>query len=154
MSFRSRIRPLTIALVLCAALAATLFLPADEARASNGMDPAHFRLTPALLDRMNAVAAELQDTPEVDADDDEDEQDDDAAESVDDIARKLDAQPEVRAALARHQLSSQEYVSATFAALHAGMYLAMEKSADPQALASFTPEQRANIEAMRSYRTK
>ncbi|WP_036595456.1 hypothetical protein [Ottowia thiooxydans] len=127
-------------------------LMAGHAWAANGTDPARFRLTPALLERMNAVEAELKQSGA--ANKQNDDNDDADAESVQDIARKLDAQPHIRAALARQKLSSTEYVSAGLAALHAGMYLAVEKSADPRAAASLTPEQRANIEVMRARRKK
>jgi len=138
--------------LVVAVLCWTLALAAGAARAASATDPEHFALTPALLDRLDAVTAEL-DTMRIagdDADDDDDDGDD--AESVEDLARRLDARPEVRAALARQGLSSQQYVAATLAVLHAGMYLAVERSADPQALASFTPQQRANIEVVRAHR--
>ena len=75
------------------------------------------------------------------------------AQSVQELARQLDADPRIRALLARHRVSSIEYATAVYAALHAGMFLAMESLADKasrtSALASFTPEQRANIELLR-----
>ncbi|MET4579673.1 hypothetical protein [Ottowia thiooxydans] len=125
---------------------------AGQALAAGGTDPARFRLTPALLDRMNALEAELKHSGTADKQGDDDDEAD--AESVQDIARKLDAQPRIRAALARHKLTSTEYATAMLAALHAGMYLAVEKAADPRAAAAMTPEQRANIEVMRVRRKK
>ncbi|GAB3096996.1 hypothetical protein GCM10027287_48600 [Bordetella muralis] len=130
-------------------------LAAGQVWASSDADPASFALTPAMLERMAAVTVELgtvQLAGDGDADDDDDDSDD--AESVEGLARRLDAQPEVRAALARHGLSSQQYVAATLAVLHAGMYLAVEQSAGPQALASFTSQQRDNIEVVRAHRKK
>ncbi|OVZ63696.1 hypothetical protein CDO44_03290 [Pigmentiphaga sp. NML080357] len=144
------IRFLAAASAFLLAIAVTA-LSAGGALAASGADPAHFRLTPALLDRMEAVAAELKNVKTADVDDDDDDAD---AESVEDIARKLDAQPKVRAALARHGLTSLEYATATLAALHAGMYLATGQGADTKALASFTPEQRANIKTMLARRKK
>lgn len=138
-----------------AALGLMFVLTADQVWASSDADPASFALTPAMLDRIAAVTAELgtlQMADDGDADDDDDESDD--AESVEDLARRLDARPEVHAALARHGLSSQQYVAATLAVLHAGMYLAVEQSAGPQALASFTAQQRANVEVVRAHRKK
>ncbi|RZS80601.1 hypothetical protein [Pigmentiphaga kullae] len=129
----------------CAVVALSACLAAGTARAAGGTDPARFRLTPALLDRMDAVAAELKNVKAADDDDDD-------AESVEDIARKLEARPQVRAALARQRLTGKEYATAMLAALHAGMYLATERAAGPQGQASFTPEQRANIEVMRARR--
>lgn len=78
------------------------------------------------------------------------DRDDEDAESVDDIARKLDAHPRVRAALVRHKLTSREYATAVLAALHAGMVLAMEKAPGAKIDPEFTPEQRANVELMRA----
>lgn len=142
-----------------AALCLMFALAADQVWASSDADPASFALTPAMLERMAAVTAELgtvQLAGDGDADDDDDDDDDesDATESVEGLARRLDAQPEVRAALVRHGLSSQQYVAATLAVLHAGMYLAVEQSAGPQALASFTSQQRDNIEVVRAHRKK
>lgn len=127
------------------AIALSACLAVGTVRAADGTDPARFRLTPALLDRMDAVAADLKNAKAADDDDDD-------AESVEDIARKLEAQPQVRAALARQRLSGKEYATAMLAALHAGMYLATERAAGAQGQASFTPEQRANIEVMRARR--
>lgn len=109
-------------------------------------DPAQLRLTPALLDRMDKVAAELKHLPRQDADEDENED----AQSVDDIARRLDAHPQVRAALARQSLSSREYATAMLAALHAGMVLAVAKAPGAQAGQNLTPAQRANVELLRA----
>lgn len=129
------------------ALFALAFLDTHPgAWATGGTDPATFRLTSELLDRMEAVAAELKDLPDVEAQNDDDED----AESVDDIARKMDAHPRVRAALARHKLTSREYVTAALAALHAGMALAVEKAPGAQAPEGFTPEQRANVGLLRA----
>lgn len=109
--------------------------------------PERFRLTPQLLERMEAPQAA---SPEAARPGDDDEPD---AQSVQELARQLDADPRIRALLARHRVSSIEYASAVYAALHAGMFLAMEsltdKASRTSALASFTPEQRANIELLR-----
>ena len=109
--------------------------------------PEQFRLTPQLLDRMEAIQAAAPPTAQID---DSEEPD---AQSVEDLARKLDADPRSRALLARYKVNSLEYAQAAYAALHAGMFLAMESAADKKAhaaaLASFTPAQRANIELMR-----
>lgn len=89
-------------------------------------------------------------SPEAARPGDDDEPD---AQSVQELARQLDADPRIRALLARHRVSSIEYATAVYAALHAGMFLAMEsltdKASRTSALASFTPEQRANIELLR-----
>ncbi|EER61259.1 conserved hypothetical protein [Acidovorax delafieldii 2AN] len=107
-----------------------------------------FRLTPALLDRMEAVQAASQAI----AHDSEDQDVD--AQSVEELARALEADPRIRSLLARHKITSTDYAAAVFAAVHAGAFLAMESAARKKdlaaALASFTPEQRANIEVLRS----
>ena len=131
-----------------------LSLFALAAMAASDVDPARYRLTPAVLERMDAVAAELKDLPRGQAgnDNDEKEDDDDSddAESIEDIARKLDADPRIRRALARHGLSSREYAIAALAALHAGMVLAVEKAPGAKPDSQLTPEQRANVEVMRA----
>lgn len=139
------LRPTTrllAALALAAAATATW--------AAGAADPARLRLTPALLDRMEAASAELRKLPQL-PDNKNDEGDDDDAESVEDLARKLDARPQIRAALARQGLTSREYAAATLAALHAGMVLAVEKAPGAKpAQQNMTPEQRANVEVMRA----
>jgi len=109
-----------------------------------------FRLTPALLERMQALQAEADALTNSQAGEEVD------AQSADELARELDADPRIRALLARHRIGSADYAAAVFAILHAGTYLAMEQTLDRQernaALASFTPEQRANIELLRARR--
>lgn len=134
-----------ITLVLCAAL--------TSAWAAGAADPATFRLTPALLDRMEAATAEVNKLPAKagsrPGQNDDDSSDDD--ESVEDMARKIDADPRVRSVLARHGLTSVEYATATLAAFHAGMALAVEKGPGAaKAAQGFTAAQRANVEVMRS----
>lgn len=117
------------------------------ALAAGPADPARFRLTPALLDRMEALrsAAETMGkaTDDVDVE----------TGSVQELARELEADPRVRSLLARHGVTSTDYATGVFAVLHAGLFLAMASAANPaqqaSAMASFTPEQRANIELMR-----
>jgi hypothetical protein len=140
---------LTQAATFLAMAAMALTVTLTSAWAAGATDPARFRLTPALMARMDAVAAELK---HLKPDSNESDDDDEDAESVEDIARRLDANPRVRAALARHQFTSREYATAVLAALHAGMVLAVEKGADPKALQAFTPEQRANVEVLRAQR--
>lgn len=127
----------------------TLFAPLTCAWAAGDTGPEKFRLTPTLMDRMEAVAADLKDVKPPEDDDDSAGN----AESVQDLARKLDTHPLMRAALARQKLSSTEYATAVLAALHAGMYLATEPGLKPPqrtaALSGFTPEQRANIDMLR-----
>jgi len=108
-----------------------------------GTGAEHFRLTPALLDRMDQVAAELKHLPQ--SDDGED-----GAQSIAAIARKLDAHPQVRAALARQGLTSREYATAMLAALHAGLALAAQQAGGARPAQGYTPEQQANVEVLRA----
>lgn len=150
------LRLLTSTLVILMTLVVTFTL--GHAQAAGGADPAAFRLNPALMDRMDALSADLKHVPPAAGGGSDGEDGDEDAESVADIARKLDAHPPVRAALARHKLTSTEYATAVLARLHAGMYLATEPGMKPPqrtaALASFTPEQRANIDLVRGRRNK
>lgn len=129
-----------------------VWLAGASALAAGPVSPERFRLTPQLLDRMEALQAASPATARPGDDDEPD------AQSVQELARQLEADPRIRALLARHQLSSMEYAIAAHAVLHAGMYLAMESVADKpsraSALASFTPEQRANIELLRRRTSK
>ncbi|HCE90995.1 MAG: hypothetical protein A2Z90_12195 [Burkholderiales bacterium GWA2_64_37] len=133
-------RHFVCALVLGAASASLWAAPATPAE--------RFRLTPTLLGRMEAVQAASQAI----AHDSEDQDVD--AQSVEELARALEADPRIRSLLARHKITSTDYAAAVFAAVHAGTFLAMETAAHKKdlaaALASFTPEQRANIEVLRS----
>lgn len=150
------LRLITGALTFFALAALALVVTLTGSWAAGAADPATFRLTPALLDRMEAATAEVRTRPQPSKKEDGDGKDD--PESVEDIARKLDADPRMRAALARQKLSSIDYATATLAALHAGMYLATEPGLVQQkraaAQASFTPAQRENIEVMRSRRKR
>ena len=146
------LRLITGALTFFVLAAMALVVTATSAWAA---DPATFRLTPALLDRMEAATAEAHKLPPAKKKQSEDEDSNDDDESVEDIARKLDADPRVRAILARHGLTSTEYATATLAALHAGMALAVEKAPGAaKAAQGFTPAQRANLELMRARKKK
>lgn len=120
--------------------------------ADTAFDPATFRLTSELLDRVEAVNAEAEKLPasksedQGEGDDDEDEDE----ESVESMVRKLDADPRVRAILARHDLTSTQYAVAMLTALEAGMVLAVEKATGRPYAESLTPTQRANVALLRS----
>jgi hypothetical protein len=74
-------------------------------------------------------------------------------DSVEGIARKVDADPKLKALLAKHGLSSMDYALSVHAMLHAGMYLMFENSMPkPKAVELFngyTKAQQANIELLR-----
>ncbi|GAB2461952.1 hypothetical protein GCM10027082_11350 [Comamonas humi] len=114
---------------------------------AHAAEPEKFKLTPVLLDRMQVLQTEADAMGKGQAERDVD------AQSVAELARELDADPRIRALLAKHRISSGDYASAVFAMLHAGTFLAMEPTLGKRdwsaALAKFTPEQRANIELLR-----
>lgn len=132
-------------------LALALSLAAASAMAA--MDATKFRLTPSLVDRIEAMQKESGN---------EGIQEDDGGEenpkTVEELAKRLDSDPRIRAVLAKYKISSLDYAASVLAMLHAGLYLATESSIEPkkrpQALASFTPEQRANIELLRGRKAK
>lgn len=129
------------------ALAIFLWTVAAHAFAAGPIDPAKFRLSADLLDRMEAVNGEVNSASSTD------EKFDENPETVEELARQLDSNPRVRAALLKHKVSSSDYAAAVFAGMHAGMHLATESIADKKKLAtsmaSYTSEQRANIELLR-----
>lgn len=140
-------------LALFPALLLALFIPL--ANAADEVE--QFRLTAALLDRLDAIQAEGDRLTQLR--DDEDEEDDDEDDDLDDIAsvdafvRRIESQPEARALLARHGMKPREFALASIALLQAGTFIAFEgamKKDDAQKmLADFTPAQRANIELLR-----
>lgn len=116
-------------------------------------DPAHFLITPAFMKKMEAAKADMKGVQKNIRDDDDD--DDDSEQTIESAIAKIEKDPQARAMLAKHGLTSREVALASFAMLHAGMYVAMEKSMDKakaaQAYAGYTKEQKANIELMRTY---
>lgn len=136
------------ALLLSCAMAAGAAHAADDA--------SNFLLTPTLLNKMKAVEAEVKKQKG----DKEDDEDDEALnpKTVTDFARALEKDKFAKAAMAKHGVSSREMASATFAVLHAGMYVMFEQSMDKkkaaQLLASYTKEQQANVALVRSMNAK
>lgn len=142
-----RFFPVLAALLL--AVLSPLAIAADEA--------AQFRLTPALLDKLDAIDAEGEKLRQLRGDD-EDEDDDDEGDlddiaSVDAFVARIEGDPEARAILARHGVKPREFALAAMAILQAGTWLAfegaMKKGDAERMLAGFTPAQRANIELLR-----
>jgi hypothetical protein len=74
-------------------------------------------------------------------------------ESVEGIAAKVEAHPQIKAALAKQGLTPMDYALAVHAMLHAGMFVMFESAMDPQKaqalLSTYTPAQRENIEVVR-----
>jgi hypothetical protein len=151
-----------------------LHLPAVAAA-----DPAQYRLTEDMLRKLQATDAEAKkmaaasrkskagnakgsDDDDIGADqedDPEDEDDDrtdgksDKDDSVEGMVRKIEADPRLKALLARHGISSLDYAMSMHAMLHAGMYLMFESSMPkPKAaelFSGYTKAQQANIDLLR-----
>lgn len=133
-------------LLLPAALAGLLLLstPAHAAQ-----DASHFQLTPALIDKLKSAEADMKalqkpddQQPEVDPD-----------QSIDAAIRKIDQDAPTAAVLAKYGLSGRELVLSAHALLHAGTFVAMEKTIEQQKGAElykgYTKEQQANIDLIR-----
>jgi len=148
---KSRVLPVLTALLL-AALSPLVAL-ADEVD--------QFRLTPALLDKLEALNAEgdrlkkaREDDPDEEGmDEDEDDEDDMDIADTDAFVKRLESDPEAMALLSKHGVKAREFALAAQALIHAGAFLAFEGAMDKQGaerlLAGYTPAQRANIELMR-----
>jgi hypothetical protein len=163
---------------LLKSLLACLFLLGINLSASAAPDPAQYRLTDEMLLKLQATddeskrlqAAARKSRPggkehddeedEEYEEDEEDEEEDDRADakgkdddSVEGIARKIDADPKIKALLAKHGISSMDYALSMHAMLHAGMFLMFESSMPkPKAdelFNGYTKAQQANIELLR-----
>lgn len=137
----SRLLPKFAALLMTAL--APLALAADDA--------AQFRLTAALLDRLDAIQAEGEKLKADDAGDEDDDEGD--IEDTDAFVKRIEGDPRLRALLARHGVTARDFALAAQALVHAGTFLAFEGALDKQgierATAGFTAAQRANIELLR-----
>ncbi len=169
-------------MTLIKTLLACLILLGLQLPATAAADPAQFRLTEELLRKLKATDEEAKklaaasrkakpkkaqdeddeaDAEDEDADDDADDDrksgKSDKDDSVEGIARKVDADPKLKALLARHGLSSMDYAMSVHAMLHAGMYLMFESSMPkPKATelySGYTKAQQANIELLRTSAT-
>ena len=127
-------------------------------------DPAQYRLTVEALRTLEAIDAESkqaaagrngEESDDAEDDNDDDDSDDDKDATVEGIARKVDANPQLKAALARKGMSGMDFALTFHAVLHAGMYLAFEDSMDKQKAAelyrSYSKAQQANIELLRKH---
>jgi hypothetical protein len=135
-------------LVLPFLLAACLSAPAYAKE-----DASHFLLTPALMQKFKAAQADAAKYEREDKDDDKDDGDKD--QSIEGIMKKIERDPKAKALLAKHGIGTREYAHAAYAMLHAGMFVALEKSMDKagreKLYAGYTSEQKANISLMRTY---
>lgn len=127
-------------------LALTLSMPATAAE-----DASHFLLTPTLVAKFKAAGPDLRSIEHRKDDADESDQ------SIEGMVKKIEREPAAKAVLIKHGLSPREFALATFAMMHAGFYVAMEKTMDKkkgaELYATYTREQKANIALMRSFTT-
>jgi hypothetical protein len=132
-----------------ALLAALLALSLCGNAAQAAEPEEHFLLTPALLQKMKAVGAEMKkyENEETDMSEAKDNL------SVDEYAKAIDKEPRAKALLAKHGIRSRDFALGTFALVHAGLFVSMEsmmnKKQMAEQMAGFTKEQRANVELLR-----
>lgn len=130
-------------------LLALLFSLCLMAAAHAAADPDRYLLTVATLQKMEAVNKDLSKL-KISKKSDED---DDDNQSVEEFAKKLDADPRVKAALAKNGMTSMDFSLATYAMFAAGMHLMFESSMDKKKgaalYASYPKERQANIELLR-----
>lgn len=137
------------------ALSLSMLLSAP-AQAAPVDEVANFVVTPALLKKLENAEKESKLLKR--DDDDEDDDSDSGEQTVEGAIKRLERDPRARALLAKHGIGSREMVLASFAMLHAGFYVMMEKSMDKQKAAQaykgYTKAQKANIALMRTYAAK
>ena len=141
-------------LLAAAALALACATPALAQKSSAAPDFQRYALSVSAVEKFAALNREMEKLPRpkgADTKDDDDDQKD--GETVDDIVKKIDAQPAAKALLAKHGFSSRSYALTAMALFQAGFYLAMEPSMDKKKgaalLASYPKETQANIELLR-----
>lgn len=141
---------------LFAALAISLSLLSAPVMAKVDKDAeaaSHFQLTPAFMQKMKNAEKEMKALGRDEDKDDDDDNDNDS--SIDGIIRKIEKTPKARATLAKYNITPREMALATYALLHAGMWVATENGMDKKkaatSYAALTREQKANIELMRAY---
>lgn len=130
-----------VALFLVLSIAAFAHAAPDEDR---------YLLTVANLQKISAVRADLE-KAKVKLDDEDDGKD--GGKSAAQLAREFDANPKVKAVLAKHGLSSMDAALSMNAIVTAGIYLMFESSMDKKKAASlyasYPKERQANIELLR-----
>lgn len=128
-------------------LAALLMVLATATQVLAQSEFTRHALTVPLIEKHQAATRKLEKTVKLK----EDEKDRDGV-TADELAKELDATPGVKPVLARHGLTSRAYALTSMAIFEAGFHLMMESSMGKntkQALASYPPEMRANIELLR-----
>lgn len=137
----------SLRLTLSAAVFAALFTAMLSGLALGADESAEFRLTAAVVDRLEAIEAERE------GEDDNGDDDYAAAADIDAFAARIEANPRDRELLNRHGMKPREFAVAALAMVHAAAFLAVEEHIEQaqaaELLAGYTPAQRANIELLR-----
>lgn len=144
-----------------ATLALTLIATPAMAKVDKDMEAVkHFVVTPALIQKLKNAENDLQAAKKNKLIDDDNENDDDIdkdgnPKSIEAMVQKIERDPKAKAMLAKHHIGPREMVMASYAMLHAGMWVAtesvMNKKKAATSYAALTTAQKANIELMRSF---
>ena len=133
------------------ALFASLLLAAPAFAAE---DASRFLLTPALMQKLKEAENDMKAAQKPQAEDAAGQPE----PTIEGTIAKLEQDPATRTILAKHGLSTRELVLASFAMLHAGLYISMEKTVDQSKNAAlyqrYTTEQKANIALIRALVTE
>ncbi len=138
--------------LLAAALSVVLISSPALAKVDKDAEAAsHFLITPAFMQKMKNAEKEMNALKGSEIDDEDNEKSD---SSINGIIKKIESTPKARAVLAKHNIAPREMALATYALLHAGMWVATESVMDKKkaavSYAALTSEQKANIELMRT----
>ena len=158
MTFIKIAAPVVLALSLCLSLSLSLCLSlslsllfAAPARAAE--DASRFLLTPALMQQLKAAESDMKAAQKAQTED-APETAEAAEPTIESTIARLEKDPSTRAILAKHGLTTRELVLASFAMLHAGMYISIEKTVDQakgaELYTRYTTEQKANIALIRA----
>ena len=132
---------------------AVLVLSLLSAPAMAAEDASRFQLSSAIMQKLMSAEAAMKLLRKPD-DEKIEEGAIDKDQSIEAAIRRIDADPQTSAVLAKHGLSSRDLVLSTRALYHAGMYLSTEGAMDRQKSAqlfnSYTSEQKANIDLIRA----
>ena len=138
-----------IAAPVALSLSLSLFL-SFTAPAFAAEDASRFLLTPALMQKLKDAETDMKAAQKPQAEEAAGE----AEPTIEGTIARLEKDPSTRTILAKHGLSTRELVLASFAMLHAGLYISIEKTVDQAKNAElyqrYTTEQKANIALIRT----
>jgi hypothetical protein len=140
-----------IRLISALLLAAACVLPSFAQSAAHQADKTALGrhvLTASLVEKANAASRELASRNLL-----KESGEDDWKKSIDELAKDMESVPGAKAVLAKHGFTGRTFILTTWSVMAAGGFVAMEGSMGKQQaaaqLATFTPEERANIELLR-----